>query len=66
MTAHRLPRLIAATLSVATTLVVFTAVISIAEPQRGELMAKSQGDRHPQAAKQWAVASAAVGANVVR
>jgi len=63
--AHHLHRLISAALAACTTLVLFSAVVSISEPQRSELMARNQG-HPPQAATQVAAASAPATAGVVR
>ena len=65
MNANHLHRLLSAALAACTTLVLFSAVVSISEPQRSELMAKGQG-RQPQAATRLAAASAPVASAVVR
>jgi hypothetical protein len=63
MTTQRLPRLVAALLAAGTTLMLFSAVVSIAPPQaRGELLARAMAPaaRQPQPVLAQAAAAASV------
>ncbi|MCW5633625.1 MAG: hypothetical protein KIT17_09830 [Rubrivivax sp.] len=65
MNANRLRRLVSAALAGCTTLVLFSAVVSISEPQRSELMARSPG-RQPAVPTQQLAAASAAANRVVR
>lgn len=66
MKTHFLHRLAAAALAACMTLALFSGVVSISEPQRSELMAKSQGREPRAAATRLAAASAPADAPQVR